>query len=257
MKIIKNTFLGLFSVFFSFGAFAQAYQSGESFSFQISYGLINAGKATLSLEEKMHNGQSVFHANGKGWTTGLTKSFFDVKDDYQSYFDKESGKVYRYVRNIQEDGHKKNEEGNFNHSSKQISVHDKIKNTKKSFALENSEVQDMLSAFYYLRNHPQVNGMKVGESITLHLFFDEENYKFKLKLLGKEKINTKFGKINALKFRPYVQAGRIFKEEESLTVWVSDDDNKMPLLIQADILVGSLKAKLISYKGLKHESKFM
>ena len=88
------------------------------------------------------------------------------------------------------------------------------------------------------------------------MFFDEEVYKFRLKLLGKEEIKTKFGKVKTLKFRPYVQAGRVFKEEESLTIWVSDDANRIPLKVQASLFVGSLKAELVDYKGLKHKTIF-
>ncbi len=53
-------------------------------------------------------------------------------------------------------------------------------------------------------------------------------------------------------FRPYVMAGRVFKEEESLTLWVSADKNKIPLRIKADLAVGSLRADLVQFKGLKH-----
>ena len=90
----------------------------------------------------------------------------------------------------------------------------------------------------------------------LNMFFDEENYPFKLKYLGKETIRTTVNgskiRVKTLKFRPYVMAGRVFKEEESLTLWVSADDNKIPLKIKADLAVGSLRADLVQYKGLKH-----
>jgi len=69
--------------------------------------------------------------------------------------------------------------------------------------------------------------------------------------MGYEKIKTKFGTVNTMKFRPYVMSGRVFKEEESLTLWVSNDENRVPLKIQASLLVGSLKAELIQYKNLK------
>jgi hypothetical protein len=82
------------------------------------------------------------------------------------------------------------------------------------------------------------------------MFFDENNYDFKLRYLGKEIIKTKFGKVATVKFRPLVQAGRVFKEDESLTVWVSDDQNKIPLRIKASLAVGSLRADLDAYKGL-------
>jgi hypothetical protein len=89
------------------------------------------------------------------------------------------------------------------------------------------------------------------------MFFDKENYGFKLKYLGEESIDTDFGEIETLKFRPYVMAGRVFKEEESLTLWVSKDKNKVPLRIKADLAVGSLRADLEAFKGLKHPFKIV
>jgi hypothetical protein len=86
----------------------------------------------------------------------------------------------------------------------------------------------------------------------VNLFFDSENYAFKFKFLGRETIKTKFGKVNALKFRPYVQSGRVFRSSESITLWVSSDDNKIPLRLQADLSVGSITADLDAFKGLKN-----
>ena len=113
-------------------------------------------------------------------------------------------------------------------------------------------VQDIVSTFYYLRNHPNVDKLKVGESIVVDMFFDDEVYKFKLKFIGKEDLKTKFGTAPTMIFRPIVQSGRVFKEEESLTVWISDDENKIPLRIKASLAVGSIKADLDSFKGLKN-----
>jgi hypothetical protein len=84
------------------------------------------------------------------------------------------------------------------------------------------------------------------------MFFDSENYEFKMKLLGFETINTKFGKIKCIKLRPFVQSGRVFKEKESLTLWVSADKNKIPLRIKADLAVGSIRVDLDAFSGLTH-----
>jgi hypothetical protein len=97
-----------------------------------------------------------------------------------------------------------------------------------------------------------VSKISEGETIDMNMFFDKENYKFRLKFLGREVIKTAFGKIPTMKFRPLVQSGRVFKEKESLTVWVTDDENRMPVLIKADLAVGSLKASLTEFKGLKN-----
>ena len=92
----------------------------------------------------------------------------------------------------------------------------------------------------------------MGESIDIDMFFDEETTKFKLKFIGRQDLKTKFGVVPSMIFRPYVQAGRFFKEQESLTVWISDDKNKLPLRIKAELAVGSLKAYLEKFKGLKN-----
>jgi hypothetical protein len=112
-----------------------------------------------------------------------------------------------------------------------------------------------MSAFYYLRNHPEIDKLKTGESIAIDMFFDDETTKFKLKFIGREDITTKFGKISTMIFRPLVQSGRVFKEEESLTVWITDDDNKIPVRIKASLAVGSIKADLEAFKGLKNSFK--
>ncbi|HYD91112.1 MAG TPA: DUF3108 domain-containing protein, partial [Flavobacterium sp.] len=128
------------------------------------------------------------------------------------------------------------------------------KKTTKTFSVTEN-VQDIVSTFYYLRNHPKVDKMEVGESLNVDMFFDDEVVKFKLKFIGRENIKTKFGTVSTMIFRPYVQAGRVFKEEESLTVWISDDENKVPLRIKASLAVGSLKADLEEVKGLAHPLK--
>ena len=135
-------------------------------------------------------------------------------------------------------------------------VHDKEKDRKTTHDFK-MNTQDMVSSFYYLRNKVDATKLKVGEEVNINMFFDKENFGFKLKFLGREVLKTKFGKVPSLKFRPIVQSGRVFEEEESLTVWVSDDKNKVPLRIKADLAVGSLKADLDAYKGLKHPFKMV
>jgi hypothetical protein len=226
-----------------------AYRAGEWFKFRIHYGLVTAGYATLELKEATKNNKKVYHAIGKGYTTGMTKFFFKVEDNYQSFFDKTTGKPYQYVRKIDEGGYTKDQEGFFNQEKNTILVKDYKNDTNKTFTTPD-DIQDIVSTFYYLRNHPNVDKLKVGESIIVNMFFDDETYKFKLKFIGKENLETKFGTVATMIFRPLVQSGRVFKEEESLTVWISDDENKIPLRIKASLAVGSLKADLDSYKGL-------
>ena len=234
-----------------------AFDNGEWFKFKMSYsGFFKAGNATLSVKEESLNNKPVFHVVGKGWTTGAIRWFFKVKDRYESYFDKETLLPYKFVRNIDEGGHTKNLEIEFDQVNHKAHINNKKKKTSKVIDTK-PNIQDMVSTFYYLRNKLDVNKLKVGDEIEVDMFFDEENYGFKLRYLGEETIETEFGNIETLKFRPYVMAGRVFKEEESLTLWVSKDKNRVPLRIKADLAVGSLRADLEAFRGLKHPFKIV
>lgn len=234
----------------------KAYGDGEWFKFRVHYGFVTAGYATLEVDETKLEGKEVFHVKGEGRTVGLSKVFFNVEDYYQSYIDKEKDIPHRFIRKIDEGGHTKDIQIDFDHSTGIAHINNK-KHKKREAVSFPKEAQDMVSAFYYLRNNLDATTIEKGDTIDMDMFFDKENYKFRLKFLGREILNTKFGKVPCLVFRPYVQAGRVFKEKESLTVWVTDDDNKMPMLIKADLAVGSLKASLSEFKGLQHSFKIL
>lgn len=232
-----------------------AFETGEWFKFRIHYGLLTAGYATLEVTDDVKN-TSGYHIKGFGETTGLSRVFFKVEDYYESKIDKTSLLPYQFIRKIDEGGHTKNKVIDFDQDSRKAYVHDK-KHNEEHIIETPGDVQDMVSAFYYLRNSVDTSNLKEGDETEVTMFFDEKNYPFKLRYLGKDVIRTKFGKINALKFRPLVLAGRVFKEQESLTVWVSNDENKIPLRIKASLAVGSIKADLEAFKGLKHSFKII
>jgi hypothetical protein len=232
----------------------EAYSVGEFLKFRVHYGILIAGYATIEVKEAILDDQSVYHVIGKGYSTGMTKFFFKVEDLYESYIDKKSRNPHRFVRKINEGGYTKNQEGFFDQKSNKITVKDYKHKTEKTFGFPKN-TQDILSSFYYLRNYPNINKLKPGESVSIDMFFDNETTKFKLKFIGREDITTKFGVVSTMVFRPLVQSGRIFKEKESLTIWISDDSNRIPVRIKASLLVGSLKADLEDYRGLQHPFK--
>ena len=229
-----------------------SFQSGEWLKFKLNYsGWVKAGNATLEVNQATFKNRAVCHVIGKGWTTGAIKWFFKVNDHYESYFDKASGRPYKFIRDINEGGHVKNRVIEFDYEKKTALVND-LRHKTKTIIPISSDIQDMVSAYYYLRDHYDTETIKVGHTVKLNMFFDNEIFGFKLKFLGRETIGTQFGNINCLKFRPYVMAGRVFHEEESVTLWVSADKNKIPIKIKADLRVGSLRSDLVAFKGLKH-----
>lgn len=251
--MLKSIIFTITALLFSFSALAQssAYQDGEWLKFRVHYGPFNASYATLEVDKTIFEGKPVYHLKGKGKSTGMLHLFFKVDDNYESYVDIEDGKPYKFIRQIDEGGYTKDVVINFDHKQDQAHVFNRKYNLKKTYATAEN-VHDMLSAFYYLRNNLETSSLQAGDERYLNMFFDSENYPFKVKFLGREIIKTKIGKIATLKFRPYVMAGRVFEEEESLTFWVSDDKNKIPVKVSAKLAVGSLDADLEAFKGLKH-----
>ncbi|MEP6261389.1 MAG: DUF3108 domain-containing protein [Gillisia sp.] len=228
-----------------------AYEPGEWFKFRVHYGPLNAGYATMEVKNTNLNNKSTHHVVGRGWSTGVVHAVFKVRDNYETYIDKDNGLPKRFIRQIDEGGYTKDLQIDFNHALNKAYVFDRKHNENNSYTTPDN-VHDMLSAFYYLRNDLNRKPLVPGQEFQLNMFYDKENHDFKLKFLGREVIKTKFGKIATLKFRPYVLAGRVFEEKESLTFWVSDDKNKMPVKISANLAVGSLNASLDEFKGLKH-----
>ncbi|MEX1383602.1 DUF3108 domain-containing protein [Lutibacter sp.] len=228
-----------------------AFKGGEWLKFRMSYSnFFNAGFSTMEVKETKNLNKDAFHIIGTGKSTGIVSLFFKVKDDYQTFIYKDNLKPYRFIRKIDEGGYTKDKEITFDYDTKQATVKNNKSNTETKHPI-NDEIQDILSSLYFLRSQ-KLNTLKVGDEIELPMFFDQEIHNFKLLFLGEEVIKTKFGKVSSLAFRPMVQAGRVFKEQESVTVWISNDDNKIPLRIKASLAVGSLRADLDAFKGLAH-----
>lgn len=243
-------------LFFLFGGihFAQtdgnAFKSGEILKFKVRYGIFNASYATLHLKNNSYEGKSVFHAVGKGRTTGLAKLFFKVDDTYESFFDKQNGNPVFAIRNIYEGGYTKKLHFLFN-GNNQVKIKNIETNSEKTISI-GAQVKDVISAFYHFRNSPKMNQLQKNEEIGLDMIFDDDDiFKFRLRFLGKERLETKFGEIETLVFRPLVQNGRVFKEQESLTLWVTNDANKVPVKVKASLRVGSLVAELDDFQELK------
>lgn len=229
---------------------ANSFERGEFLKYRIHYGVLNAGFASVELKESNQKSDSLIHAVGKGWTTGMVGFIFSVEDRYESYFSENELKPTHFIRKIDEGGYTQDKEVHFDFNTHQAKEINHKKSTESSFFIQNN-VQDMLSSFYYMRNI-DFSDLKANDSIDINMFFDGKMNPIKLMVLGRETIKTKFGKIETIKIRPLVQKGRVFKDEENVTLWISDDMNKIPLKIKASLLVGAAKAELVEYNGLVH-----
>ncbi len=227
---------------------SDSFKEGEFLKYRISYGLLNAGFTSLEVRET--GDDNYLHAIGKGWTTGMVRAVFKVDDNYETFFDRNTHRPKHFIRKVYEGGYTKDKEIFFDFEKHMARVVNHKKETDSTYFIQN-DVKDMLQSFYYLRSL-DFTGYKENDAVEVRTFFDEQMYMIKVLVLGRERLKTKFGEIDCIMIRPLVLEGRVFKDEENVTLWVSDDKNKIPVKIKASILVGSVKADLIEATGLAH-----
>jgi hypothetical protein len=218
-----------------------AFKPGEILSYRLHYGFIDAGVAVLEVkpETKIVNGRSLYHIVGNGFTKGSFDWFYKVRDRYETYMDSAALVPWLFVRRVDEGGMKFNQDYIFNRVTNKVNI-----GNNETFPIKD-DTQDMVSAFYSGRCIDYSNA-KPGDVFIVESFVDKENWPLKIKYIGRETIKTDIGKIKCIKFCPIVQKGRIFKKEEDLIVWISDDANHIPVRAQAHILIGSIKLDITS-----------
>ena len=265
--IMKNIFLILVSIFSFFKVNAsdienlegdtsndnfqkienQAFAPGEKLVYRLSYGFMDAGEAVLTVNKtsKKVRGRELWRVRGVGKTISAFEWFYKVHDIYESYVDAEGLFPWMFIRRVNEGGYKIEQDYTF-YQHKKIVDNGKGKKFKVP-----TMVQDMISAFYFARTL-DYDKAKIDEVFTVNIFLDDELYPTKIRYKGKEVVKTRNGKFRCHKFIPVVQEGRVFNSEEDLTVWITDDGNKIPIVAKANIKVGSLKMHLVKWENLKN-----
>ena len=222
-----------------------AFKAGEILSYRLHYGAIDAGVIVMEVKPEIIEiaGRKVYHIVGNGYSKGTFDWFFKVRDRYETFIDKDAMLPWMFVRRCYEGGYTINEDYTFNHYTNKVDVG----RAEKIDVPEGT--QDMISAFYAARNIDLTNA-KEGEVFTIKSIVDKEIWPLKIRYVGKETITCGIGKFKCVKFRPIVQKGRIFKREDDLNVWLTDDKNHIPLQAQAKILFGSIRLDITSAKNL-------
>lgn len=225
-----------------------SFKAGESITFKVYYKLakvyVGAGQAVFNCKLEKYNNKDVYHVVGDGRTFRAYDWIFKVRDKYESYIDTATLKPLRFIRNVNEGGYKIYNNVSFDRET------NKATSTTGIFDVPNC-VQDVISSIYYARNI-DFSKYNPGDRIPFSMFLDDEIYNIYIRYIGKEEVNTKFGKFRAIKFKPLLIKGTLFEGGEKMNVWVSDDANKIPLRIESPISVGSVVVDMVEYSNLRH-----
>ena len=231
----------------SVSVFAQSnlpYKVGEYSEFTISFGPINVGYADLEVfEMKKIGNKNTFHIVGKGKTSLFFDYFFKVRDIYETYIDTSTLLPLKFIRDINEGGHYINQKYNFFHNNNIVQTQDSV------FEIP-FNAQDMLSALFYARTFNK-SDLKQSNSFFVPIFMDNENYFLEILYLYNEILETKWGKVNCMVFKPKMQEGRVFEDGEQMKIWITDDFNHLLIKVEAKIWDVTIKGVLTDYKLLK------
>lgn len=227
-----------------------AFKVGEKLRYRITYGFMDAGEAVLEVNSttKKGNNRELLHLKGTGRTLGGFNAFYKVEDVYESYVDKKGIFPWFFVRRVDEGGYKLSQDYTFKNDKQKVN-----NGAGKEFDIPMG-IQDMVSSFYYARTLDFSN-MKVGDVFEFKCFMDDEIWPLKIKFVGDEIIHIRKGKFKCKKFLPVVQEGRYFKSPNDLNFWITDDNNRIPILVRAKIPVGTVKLHLVEWEGLKYDLK--
>jgi len=219
---------------------------GERLTFRVHYsGIITGGEMTTVINKAIYNDSEVFHTVLTGRTTGLVDKIYKVFDVYESFFSPATNLPVKAIRNIREGNYRYYDEVEFNREENYI-----ISQRKGKVDVPKNTL-DMASVLYYIRRL-NLSGLNVNDTISLNTYFGDSLFPFHIVYRGKETISIGSGKYRCFKFVPVVETGRVFKNKDDMTIWFSDDANKIPVSIRFDIWAGSFRCDLTEFKNLKY-----
>lgn len=234
-----------------------SFQRGEKLKFSVYYnsmvtGNISAGVLTTEVKTdilKFAN-RPTYHIELIGKSVGTFNWFMKVKDNFETWIDEEALVPWYFRNRVHEGDYKASKDIAFIHELKKAKYTNNNNDKSKMVDIP-SNIQDITSAIYYARNIDFSNA-KIGSKYQINFIFDDSVYATQLEYLGIFNITTKIGKIECMKFKPRVLSGGVFKDETPLTVYVSNDNNRLPIFAESEIMVGSVRMELIEYSGLRN-----
>jgi hypothetical protein len=230
-----------------------AFGLGERLEYEISYGFLTAGYVVFEVSPNfvVMNGRNCFEISATLTSASSFEWVYKIQDRYKCYLDADGLFPWRFEQSIKEGDYTKEFTAIFDNANNKVKTTTVVKGETKpdgDFIITPYSL-DIISAFYYARTM-NVQNMNKGENISLTSFNDGKSYELKVKILDKETVEVPAGEFRAVIVQPFAEEGALMKKAENIAVWISQDERKIPIKVQLDILIGSVKGELTSYKNL-------
>ncbi|MBN1781267.1 DUF3108 domain-containing protein [bacterium] len=217
----------------------QAFQTGEFLEFEIAWKFLKAGTATMSVGDTLWNGiRPCYHIKTTANSSSVIDVFFKVRDRVESIIDREGLFPWKFEKHLRE--------GNFRRN--RYTVFDPV--NQRAFVRKDTVhiplyVQDILSSFYYVRSLP----LEVGKHYDIDNLSDKKVYPLRILVHKKETAKVPAGRFKCIVVEPVLRGEGLFNQKGRLTIWLTDDRRRMPVLMKSEVFIGSVDAKLTSHKN--------
>lgn len=221
------------------------FKKGEKVEYTIRYGMIHAGTAYFEVADTtvMISGRPHYYVKGRGRSNRPFDMVFKVRDNHYSYIDQKTFLPTLYLRDTRQG----------NYDTTENVIFDRRNNVVKTGKNEHDvpgDIHDLLSAFYYARG-VNFQQFPLNVKIDVKTFFAGDLFPVGAVVVGEEVVRTSYGTFNCLKIEPILIPGRVFSGQRDMTLYVTKDSNQIPVRIESEILIGRIKADLISTSNLK------
>lgn len=221
----------------------KAFTAGEKLTYDVKYGFVTAGIAEMAIPKiKRISGRDAYNVVFRVNTVPAFDMFFKVRDRYETYIDVEGIFPWRFEQHIREGGFTKDFSAFFDQRR------GKAKTSKGSFDIP-PYVNDIVSALYLFRTL-DFSDKKEGDIIHLENFYNDKVYPLDVVYKGKETITVDAGEFDCFIVEPLVVEGGLFKSEGSITIWMTDDELKIPVRVKTKVIIGAIDSELTAYEGL-------
>lgn len=234
----------------------EVFNKGEKIFYRVHYGFITAGEAEMRVNPDLYklNNRICYKLEVAGKTTGAFDKVLRIRDTWGSYMDTSTAKPQKSYRFIEEGRYRRLEEVYFNYETKTARVDWSLEN--KSFEVNIPDpIHDLVGGYFWLRML-DYDKMKVGEIITVNGHLEKDTYPLKVRYVGREKVKTQMGKIDAILLSPIMPKNGLFDGENSIKFYISADQNRVPVLIRAELFLGAVEVDIKGYQNLKYPIKF-
>ena len=237
----------------------KTFKAGEQFTYKIYYNWgalwMAAGEASFAVQLSNLNRRSVYHFTSLGTTYSKYDWFYKVRDKYESYADTSTLRPLRFIRETHEGGSYSYDDYVF--SDRKNKIYAAAKRNDKPSKFDSIKINnctnDVMTMIYYARCF-DFSKCKPNDTLPITFVLDGAIYPSYLRYLGIEIIkDDNLGMVRCIKFKPKLISGTIFKGGEGMTVWITDDQNKVPIYVETPIIIGTVKAYLINTVGMRYK----